>query len=215
MPGRARRKEYIQQFVASEAIIAASSKKKDVTTVIRQGLDIVTPLYKSDNEHIKVWVLVGPCKLAKACRRFLINPGRDSNQRRGSAERLSCLTLDADGEKKLVRNEPAMRTLIELGKSGGRNMRNRAMAILSNLPNSYDKQGIHPKMFDLAKSSKHHNPEEHELDNKNFADKQVCTISQLNVGPALAAQSKTESLNTREPIARVMNDSCKHPQWRG
>ena len=203
MPGRARRKENIQQFVASEAIIAASSKKKDVTTVIRQGLDIVTPLYKSDNEHIKVWVLVGPCKLAKACRRFLINPGRDSNQRRGSAERLSCLTLDADGEKKLVRNKPAMRTLIELGNSGGRNMRNRAMAILSNLPNSYDKQGIHPKMFDLVKSS------------KNFADKQVCTISQLNVGPALAAQSKTESLNTREPIARVMNDSCKHPQWRG
>ena len=46
--------DYIQQLVASEAIIAAASKKKDVTAIVKQGLDIVKSLYKCNNDHIKV-----------------------------------------------------------------------------------------------------------------------------------------------------------------
>ena len=99
----ARSDEYIQQLVASEAIIAAASKKKDVTAIVNQGLDILKTLYKSSNDHIKVRALVGLCKLgasggsdaalrpfaegssvklAEACRRFLINPEKDSDLRR-------------------------------------------------------------------------------------------------------------------------------------
>ena len=59
----ARSEDYIQQLVASEAIIAAASKKKDVTVIVQQGTDILKTLYKSSNDHIKVRALVGLCKL--------------------------------------------------------------------------------------------------------------------------------------------------------
>ena len=232
----ARSDDYIQQLVASEAIIAASSKKKDVTAIVSQGLDIVKSLYKSDNEHIKVRALVGLCKLgasggsdaalrpfadgsstklAEACRRFLINPGKDSDLRRWAAEGLSYLTLDADVKEKLVCDEPAMKALIELGKSGAQNVMYGVMATLVNLTNSYDKQEINPEMLELAKFAKHHIPEEHELDDEDFADKRIWTICQLGATSALVALSKTESLNMRELIARVMNAFCKHPELRG
>jgi hypothetical protein len=89
--------------VASEAVIAAASKKKDVTAIVNQGLDILEALYKSINVHIKVRALVGLCKLgasgasdaalrpfadgsstklAEACRRFLVNPEKYSDLRR-------------------------------------------------------------------------------------------------------------------------------------
>ena len=50
----ARSDDYIQQLVASEAIIAAASKKKDITVIVAQGTDILKTLYKSTNDHIKV-----------------------------------------------------------------------------------------------------------------------------------------------------------------
>jgi hypothetical protein len=49
----ARSEEYLQQLVASEAIIAAASKKKDASVIVSQGLDILKSLYKSKNDHIK------------------------------------------------------------------------------------------------------------------------------------------------------------------
>ena len=52
----ARSEEYIQQLVASEAIIAAANKKKDATAIVVQGLDILKTLYKSKNDHIKVFL---------------------------------------------------------------------------------------------------------------------------------------------------------------
>jgi hypothetical protein len=53
MLAMARSEEYLQQLVASEAIIAAASKKKDATLIVSQGLDILKSLYKSSNDHIK------------------------------------------------------------------------------------------------------------------------------------------------------------------
>ena len=92
MLAMARTEDYIQQLMASEAIIAAASKKKDMTVIVQQGTDILKTLYKSTNDHIKVKALVGLCKLGasggsdadgsttkltEACRRFLVNPQRD------------------------------------------------------------------------------------------------------------------------------------------
>ena len=126
----ARSDDYIQQLVASEAIIAAASKKKDVTVIVQQGTDILKTLYKSSNDHIKVRALVGLCKLgasggsdatmrpladgsttklAEACRRFLINPSKDFDLRRWAAEGLSFLTMDAEVKEKLVEDEQALR----------------------------------------------------------------------------------------------------------
>lgn len=152
-----RSEEYIQQLVASEALIAAASKKKDITAIVNQGLDILKTLYKSSNDHIKVRALVGLCKLgasggsdaalrpfadgsssklAEACRRFLINPEKDSDLRRWAAEGLSFLTLDAEVKEKLVEDEPAMRALIELGKTRAQNVMYGVLATLVNITNS-------------------------------------------------------------------------------
>jgi len=226
----ARSDEYIQQLVASEAIIAAASKKKDVTAIVNQGLDILKTLYKSSNDHIKVRALVGLCKLgasggsdaalrpfadgsstklAEACRRFLINPEKDSDLRRWAAEGLSFLTLDAEVKEKLVEDEPAMRALIELGKTGAQNVMYGVLATLVNLTNSYDKQEVNPEMIELAKFAKHHIPEEHELDDEDFADKRIWSIAKLGVTSALVSLSKTESHNMRELIARYTRISLR------
>ena len=98
----ARSEIYSQQLMASDAIIAAASKEKDVTAKINQGLDIIKTLYKSTNDHIKVRALAGPCKLgasggsdpalrpfadgsstnlAEVFSRFLVNPENDSDLR--------------------------------------------------------------------------------------------------------------------------------------
>ena len=129
----AQSEEYIQQIVASEALIAAAAKKKDANAIISQGMDILKELYKSKDDHIRVRALVGMCKLgasgghdatmrpfadgsttklAEACRRFLINPGKDLDLRRWAAEGLSFLTIDADVKEKLVEDEPAMKVKI-------------------------------------------------------------------------------------------------------
>jgi predicted transcriptional regulator len=55
----AKSEEYLQQLVASEAIIASASKKKDATAIVSQGLDILKSLYKSKNDHIKGTVDTG------------------------------------------------------------------------------------------------------------------------------------------------------------
>ena len=108
-----------------------------------------------------------------------------------------------------------MKALIDLGKTGAQNVMYGVMATLVNITNSYDKQEINPEMLELAKFAKHHIPEEHELDDEDFADMRICTIAYLGVTTALVALAKTESLNMRELIGRVMNAICKHAELRG
>ena len=67
-------------------------------------------------------------------------------------------------------------------------------------------------MREPAKLAPRHISEEHELDDKDFTDKQIYTICQLG---AFSALSDTESLNRRELIARVMNALCKPPNLGG
>ena len=228
--------EYIEQLVASEALIAATAKKKDANAIISQGMDILKTLYKSKNDHIKVRALVGMCKLgasgghdasirpladgsgeklAEACRRFLINPGKDRDLRKWAAEGLAFLTLDADVKEKLVEDEPAIKALIELGKTGGQDVMYGVITVLVNLTNSYDKQEITEEMIELAKFAKHHVPQEHDLDDPDFVDKRIWTLCQYGATSALVALSKTESQNMKELIARVINAFCKHQELRG
>lgn len=228
--------EYIEQLVASEAIIAATAKKKDATAIISQGMDILKALYKSKNDHIKVRALVGMCKLgssgghdasikplaegsseklAEACRRFLVNPGKDKDLRKWAAEGLSFLTLDADVKEKLVEDEPAIKALIELGKTGGQDVMYGVVTCLVNLTNSFDKQEITDEMIELAKFAKHHVPQEHEMDDPDFVDKRIWTLCKYGATSALSALSKTESKNMKELIARVLNAFCQHQELRG
>lgn len=232
----AQSEEYIEQLVASEALIAATAKKKDATSIISQGMDILKTLYKSKNDHIKVRALVGMCKLgasgghdasirpladgsgeklAEACRRFLINPGKDRDLRKWAAEGLAFLTLDADVKEKLVEDEPAIKALIELGRTGSQDVMYGVITVLVNLTNSYDKQEITDEMIELAKFAKHHVPQEHDLDDPDFVDKRIWTLCKYGATSALVALSKTESQNMKELIARVINAFCKHQELRG
>jgi len=228
--------EHIEQLVASEAIIAATAKKKDAQSIITQGMDILKTLYKSKNDHIKVRALVGMCKLgssgghdasisplaagsteklAEACRRFLVNPAKDRDLRKWAAEGLSFLTLDADVKEKLVEDEPAIKALIELGRTGGQDVMYGVVTTLVNLTNSFDKQEISEEMIELAKFAKHHVPVEHEMDDPDFVDKRIWTLCQYGATSALAVLSKTESKNMKELIARVLNAFCQHADLRG
>ena len=228
--------EYIEQMVASEALIAATAKKKDASSIITQGMDILKTLYKSKNDHIKVRALVGMCKLgssaghdasmrplaegsneklAEACRRFLVNPAKDEDLRKWATEGLSFLTLDADVKEKLVEDEAAIKSLIDLGRTGGQDCAYGVITTLVNCTNSFDKQEISDEMIELAKFAKHHVPQEHELDDPDFVDKRIWTLCKYGATSALAALAKTESKNMKELIARVMNAFCQHQELRG
>lgn len=88
--------DVLQQKVACECVIAATSKLDKAKMVISQGVDILKNLYRSKDDGVRVRALVGLCKLgsyggldasirpfadgstmklAAACRNFLIKPG--------------------------------------------------------------------------------------------------------------------------------------------
>lgn len=89
--------DILQQKVACECIVAATIKQDKAKAIMTLGVDILKQLYRSKDEGIRVRALVGLCKLgsyggldasirpfadgsttklAEACRRFLIKPGK-------------------------------------------------------------------------------------------------------------------------------------------
>uniref|UniRef100_A0A2P2HWV5 Protein unc-45 homolog B n=1 Tax=Hirondellea gigas TaxID=1518452 RepID=A0A2P2HWV5_9CRUS len=226
----------LQQKVACEALIAACSKKDKCRLIMTDGIEILKRLYASNDNSIKVRALVGLCKigsmggsdasmkafsdgaagkLAEACRRFLINPTKDKDMRKWACEGLSYLTLDAEIKEKLTEDTVAIRSMLELAKSGDLNCVYGIVTTLVNLCNAYDKQEILPEMVKLAKFAKQHVPEEHELDDKDFVDKRINILANEGVGAALVMLSKTESENSRELIARLLLAICEQQENRG
>lgn len=228
--------QILEQKVACELLIAAASKKDKCRSIITQGTNILKKLYQSKDDGIRVRALVGLCKLgsmggtdasmkpfaegagiklAEACRRFLVNPSKDREMRRWSCEGLSYLTLDADVKEKLTDDLPALRSMIELAKSGDLNCLHGVVTTFCNLMSAYDKQEIIPEMMELAKFAKQHIPEEHELDEQDFVDKRVCILVEEGAGAALVSLSKTESDNSRELISRLFNAMVSVSENRG
>lgn len=228
--------DLLQQRVACECLIAAASKKDKAKALISMGVDILKKLYHSKDEGIRVRALVGLCKLgssggldasvrpfaegsttklAEACRRFLIKPGKDKDIRKFAAEGLSYLTLDADVKEKLVEDKLAIQALIELAKTGDQSVLYGVVTTLVNLVNAYEKQELLPELVELAKFAKHHVPEEHELDDPDFVAKRVVALGEEGVTTALVALCKTESDNSKEMIARVFNAICAEACVRG
>lgn len=226
----------LQQKVACECLIAASSKKDKAKTIISQGINILKGLYQSKNEAIRVRALVGLCKLgssggtdasirpfadgsttklAEACRRFLVKPGKDKDIRKWACEGLAYLTLDADVKEKLVEDRPAIKALIELAKSGDQSVLYGAVTTFVNLCSAYEKQELLPEMVELAQFAKHHIPEEHEMDDPDFVSNRIMILGDEGLTTALVALAKTESHNSRELIARVFNALCGEQDLRG
>ncbi|RZC39591.1 UNC45-central and/or TPR 11 domain containing protein [Asbolus verrucosus] len=228
--------DVLQQKVACECIVAAASKADKAKAIISQGVHILKQLYKSQEDSIRVRALVGLCKLgssggsdaalkpfaegsnlklAEACRRFLLHPGKDQDVRKWAAEGLSYLTLDAEVKEKLVEDKPALQSLIELARTGDQSCLFGVVTTLVNLCNAYEKQEVIPEMVELAKFAKQHIPEEHELDDPDFVTKRILALGNEGVTTALVALSKTESPNSQELIARVFNALCSEQELRG
>ncbi|KAG7169405.1 unc-45 B-like [Homarus americanus] len=176
--------DLLQQKAACEALIAAATKKDKCRSIITQGTDILKKLYQSKNDAIKVRALVGL---------FLVNPTKDKDMRRWACEGLSYLTLDADVKEKLISDRPALRSMIELAKSGDMNCLYGVVATFVNLCNAYDTQEVIPEMVELAKFAKQHVPETHDLDDQDFVDKRVTILAEEGAATALTALSKTDS----------------------
>ncbi|XP_029718646.1 protein unc-45 homolog B isoform X1 [Aedes albopictus] len=226
----------LEQKVACECIIAAASKKDKAKGLVETGAEILKKLYTSKNEEIRVRALVGLCKLgssggldasirpfadgstkklAEACRKFLIKPGKDKDIRKFAAEGLAYLTLDADVKEKLVEDRAAIQALIELAKTGDQSAIYGVVTTLVNLVNAYEKQELLPELVQLAKFAKHHIPEEHELDDPDFVSGRIIVLANEGVTSGLVALCKTESDNSKEMIARVFNALCSEQEVRG
>lgn len=226
----------VQQKIACECIIAATSKKSKITPIVKQGTQILKNLYKSGDDDIRIRALVGLCKLgssggsdasirpfsegstlklAEACRRFLIHPDTNPDTKRWAVEGLSYLTLDAEVKEKLVEDQAALVAIMGLAKSEKTSAMYALVSIFVNLCNAYEKQEVIPEMIELAKFSKCHVPEDHELDDIDFVNKRIMLLCKYGVITVLVQLSKTESLNIKELISRLFNAICVLPEIRG
>uniref|UniRef100_W5KUT4 Protein unc-45 homolog B n=1 Tax=Astyanax mexicanus TaxID=7994 RepID=W5KUT4_ASTMX len=221
----------VDQLVAIEAIIHASTKMSRASFIISNGVSLLKDIYKkTKNEKIKIRALVGLCKLgsaggddysmrqfaegsteklAKQCRKWLCNPTLDVRTRKWAIEGLAYLTSDADVKDDFVEDEPAMRAMFELAKV------RQAKTIRGQIL----KKEIIPEMVQLAKFSKQHVPEQHPKDKKDFIDSRVKKLLKAGVTSALAVMVKADSSiltdQTKEMLARVFLALSEDPKDRG
>ncbi|XP_072536933.1 protein unc-45 homolog B [Salminus brasiliensis] len=231
----------VDQLVAIEAIIHASTKMSRASFIISNGVSLLKDIYKkTKNEKIKIRALVGLCKLgsaggddysmrqfaegsteklAKQCRKWLCNPTLDVRTRKWAIEGLAYLTSDADVKDDFVEDEPAMRAMFELAKSKDKTILYAVACTLVNCTNSYEKKEIIPEMVQLAKFSKQHVPEAHPKDKKDFIEKRVKKLLKSGVTSALAVMVKADSSiltdQTKEMLARVFLALAEDPKDRG
>uniref|UniRef100_F6T803 Protein unc-45 homolog B n=1 Tax=Callithrix jacchus TaxID=9483 RepID=F6T803_CALJA len=173
----------MDQLVAVEALIHASTKLSRATFIITNGVSLLKQIYKTTkNEKIKIRTLVGLCKLgsaggtdyglrqfaegsteklAKQCRKWLCNTAIDTRTRRWAVEGLAYLTLDADVKDDFVQDVPALQAMFELAKTSDKTILYSVATTLVNCTNSYDVKEVIPELVQLAKFSKQHVPEEH------------------------------------------------------
>ncbi|NXC43424.1 UN45B protein, partial [Penelope pileata] len=231
----------IDQLVAVEALIHASTKLSRATFIISNGITLLKEIYKkTKNEKIKIRALVGLCKLgsaggtdyglrqfaegsteklARQCRKWLCNTSIDTRTRKWAVEGLAYLTLDADVKDDFVEDEPALQAMFELAKTSDKTILYSVASALVNCTNSYDTKELVPELVQLAKFSKQHVPEEHPKDKKDFVVKRVKRLLKSAVVSALACMVKADSAiltdQSKELVARVFLALCEDPKDRG
>ncbi|XP_059159909.1 protein unc-45 homolog B-like [Physella acuta] len=224
------------QRVAVEAIVSSASKKDKCSGILKDAVPILKKLYQSSEDHIKVRALVGLCKLgsfmgtdasaqpmaegsteklARICRKFLVNATKDSDLRKWATEGLAYLTLDANIKEELVDDTEAIKSIFDLAKLSDRNTTYASVTVLVNCTNSYDKQDIMPELLELAKFAKQHIPEEHAKDKPEFISGRIHKLAKAGVINALVALSDTDSKNSRELISRVFMSLSTEEKLRG
>ncbi|XP_068124807.1 protein unc-45 homolog B [Hyperolius riggenbachi] len=231
----------IDQLVAVEALIHASTKLSRASFFITNGVSMLKDIYKkTKNEKIKIRALVGLCKLgssggtdyalrqfaegstdklAKQCRKWLCNPILDVQTRKWAVEGLAYLTLDADVKDDFVEDTQALQAMFELCKTSDKTILYSVATTLVNCTNSYDTKEVEPELVQLAKFSKQHVPEQHPKDKKDFVIKRVKALLKVDVISALACMVKADNSiltdQTKEQLARVFLALCEDTKDRG
>ncbi|KAM3852133.1 protein unc-45 homolog B [Vipera latastei] len=231
----------VDQLIAVEALIHASTKLSRATFIITNGITLLKEIYKKTlNEKIKIRALVGLCKLgsaggtdyglrqfaegsteklAKQCRKWLCNPTIDNRTRKWAVEGLAYLTLDADVKDDFVQDEPAMQAMFELAKTSDKTILYSVASVLVNCTNSYDVKELVPELVQLAKFSKQHVPEEHPKDKKDFITNRVKRLIKAGVTSTLVCMVKADTAiltdQTKELLARVFLALCEDTKDRG
>ncbi|XP_037115818.1 protein unc-45 homolog B isoform X1 [Syngnathus acus] len=231
----------VDQMVAVEALIHASTKMSRASFIITNGVSLLKDIYKkTKNEKIKIRSLVGLCKLgsaggddyslrqfaegsteklAKQCRKWLCNPMIDAKTRKWAIEGLAYLTNDADVKDDFVEDEQALKAMFELAKSKDKTIIYAVACTLVNCTNTYEKKEIIPELVQLAKFSKQHVPEQHPKDKKDFIDKRVKRLLKAGVTSALAVMVKADNSiltdQTKEMLSRVFLALSDDPKDRG
>ncbi|KAM4796441.1 protein unc-45 homolog B [Rhinophrynus dorsalis] len=231
----------IDQLVAVEALIHASTKLSRASFIITNGVTMLKEIYKkTKNEKIKIRALVGLCKLgsaggtdyalrqfaegstdklAKQCRKWLCNPSIDLQTRKWAVEGLAYLTLDADVKDDFVEDEQALQAMFELSKTSDKTILYSVATTLVNCTNSYDVKEVVPELVQLAKFSKQHVPEQHPKDKKDFVTLRVKRLLKADVISALSCMVKADNSiltdQTKELLSRVFLALCEDPKDRG
>lgn len=239
MLAMAKSDDIVQQCVASDALIAASTKKDKSKSIAPQGIGILKSLFELNNPKIKVRALVGLCKLGsvggtdasnrsisnsttlelyQACCELLADKdtdGKNAEVKKLAAEGLAYLTLNADVKEWLVKDLETLDRLIEIGKNGELSAFFGVVMTFVNLTNSYDKQEVIPEMIKLAEFAKQHIPKDHEFDSTEYIQKRCEILGNHHVTSALVAMARTSAKNSREMISRVFNAICEQVNLRG
>ena len=214
------------------AEVAASDKKR-CHSIIAQGLPVLKQLYTCDEDCVKVWAPVGLCKLSsvgggnanapsfaeglalmleKACRRFLVNSRKGDILRKWAAEGLAFFTLDAEVKEELMKDKPALHTLLGMYGTHDHSLRYGIATALVNLTNSYDKPERNPEPEELGKFAGENIPKEHESDGPEFVKKRVQALLEAKVIVALSDLAQSESVTVHEQVACVflalMDEMC-------
>uniref|UniRef100_A0A8C0HKH7 Protein unc-45 homolog B n=1 Tax=Buteo japonicus TaxID=224669 RepID=A0A8C0HKH7_9AVES len=213
----------IDQLVAVEALIHASTKLSRATFIISNGVTLLKEIYKkTKNEKIKIRKLVLAPEIEMRMfffSRWLCNTSIDARTRKWAVEGLAYLTLDADVKDDFVEDELALQAMFELAKTSDKTILYSVASALVNCTNSYDTKELVPELVQLAKFSKQHVPEEHPKDKKDFVVKRVKRLLKAGVVSALACMVKADSAiltdQSKELIARVFLALCEDPKDRG
>ncbi|XP_073429640.1 protein unc-45 homolog B isoform X2 [Dendrobates tinctorius] len=231
----------VDQLVAVEALIHASTKLNRATFIITNGVSLLKDIYKkTKNEKIKIRALVGLCKLgsaggtdyglrqfaegstdklAKQCRKWLCNPSIDIQTRKWAVEGLAYLTLDADVKDDFVEDEQALQAMFDMSKTSDKTILYSVASTLVNCTNSYDVKEVIPELVQLAKFSKQHVPEQHPKDKKDFVTKRVKRLLKADIISTLSCMVKADNAiltdQTKEQLARVFLALCEDPKDRG
>lgn len=139
----------------------------------------------------------------------------DEDVKKWAADGLAYLSLDADVKEALMDDLTSLSALVELGKSGDLSVLFGVVTTFVNLTNSYDKEELLPELVELAKFSKHHVPEEHEMDSSEFVLARCKALAEAHVTSALVALTRSPSKTSQEMIARVFNALCEVQEIRG